>query len=72
MRKARLLKGWKLYLALILFSYPVLFAFMWMEARWRLHQPHPSLAAIATIAAVGTVLLVAWACAKTLRRNHSN
>jgi hypothetical protein len=72
MRKARLLKGWKLYLALILFSYPLLFAIMWTEARWRLRQPHPSLAAIAAIAAAGAVILVAWTYVGTSRRDHSN
>jgi hypothetical protein len=72
MRRARLLKGWKLYLALILFSYPFLFAVMWTEAHWHLREPHLSLAVIAMMAAALTVVLVVWACAGSSKKGHSN
>ncbi len=70
MRKARLLKGWKLYLALTLFSYPLVFAITWMDLRWRPRQTHLSMEAIAMIAAVSTVLVVVWACAGSSRRGR--
>ncbi len=70
MRKTRPIQGWKLYLALSLFAYPLLFAITWLVAGRQYR--HLSLAAVATVATLSTLCLVIWVCVETWRKGHSN